>query len=160
MKVLDQIRRASFWGRYWSLLTALALPVLVFFFLDFQNARTLVSIISIVLLAHAWRMQMRGSKNIWRSLLWTSVLLLPMLGAIWLGLNVIRGNTYEFAADYQRHLGDYRQSLFWYVVETQEWIVWTARVDILVGLLLAVASVFGHKETNAAQDPTSVPVKQ
>jgi hypothetical protein len=149
VKVLDQIRRASFWGRYWSLLTALALPVLVFFFLDFQNARTLVSIISIVLLAHAWRMQMRGSKNIWRSLLWTSVLLLPMLGAIWLGLNVIRGNTYEFAADYQRHLGDYRQR-----------IVWTARVDILVGLLLAVASVFGHKETNAAQDPTSVPVKQ
>lgn len=154
MKVLDQIRRASFWSRYWSLLTALALPVLVFFFLDFQNARMLVSIISFVLLAHAWNMQMRGSKNIWRSLLWTSVLLLPMLGAIWLGLNVIRGNTYEYAADYERHLGDYRQSLYWHVVEMQDWIVWTVRVDMVVGILLAVAAVFGRKGIKAAQDPT------
>jgi hypothetical protein len=160
MKMLDQISRASFWVRYWSLLTALALPVLVFLFLDFQNARMLVSIVSGVLLAHAWRMQMRGSKNIWRSLLWTSILLVPMLGAIWLGLNVIRGNTYEFAADYQRHLGDYRQTLFWYVVETQDWIVWTARVDIVVSLLLAVANIFKHKETNAARDPSSVPMRQ
>jgi hypothetical protein len=144
--MLNQIRRASFWGRYWSLLTALALPVLVFFFLDFQNARMIVSIISIVLLAHAWHLQMRSSQSTWRLLLWTSLLLLPMLGAIWLGLNVIRGNTYFYAADYQRHLGDYRQNLYWYVVEGQDWIVWAALVDMGVSLLLALATFFHRKE--------------
>ena len=150
MKMLNQIRRASFWGKYWSLLTALAVPVVVFLFLDFQSARMIASIISIVLLAHAWHMQTRGSQSIWRSLLWTSLLLLPMLGAIWLGLNVIRGNTYEYATDYQRNLGDYRQSLYWYVVEAQDWIAWAARVDIAVILLLAVASVFHRKEIKAS----------
>ncbi len=154
MRVLNQIRRASALGRYWSLLTALALPVLVFFVLDFDSTRILVSIISIVLLAHAWRMQMRGFQTIWRSLLWASVLLLPMLGAIWLGLNVIRSNTYDYAADYQRHLGDYRQSLYWYMVETQDWIVWTARVDLVVALLIAILAVFRRKEARKAQDPT------
>lgn len=154
MKMLDQIRRARFWSRYWSLLTALALPVLVFFFLDSQNARMLVSITSFVLLAHTWRVQMRGSQSIWRSLLWTSVLLLPMLGAIWLGMNVIRGNTYDYAVDYQRHLGDYRQNLYWYVVEAQDWIVWTARVDMAAILLLTVATIFKRKELNASHNST------
>jgi len=78
MKVLDQIRRAGLWVRYWSLLIAIALPILGFFFLDFQSSRILVSIISASLLMHAWRMQMRGSHSIWRSMLWTSVLLLPI----------------------------------------------------------------------------------
>ncbi len=99
-------------------------------------------------------MQMRGFQTIWRSLLWASVLLLPMLGAIWLGLNVIRSNTYDYAADYQRHLGDYRQSLYWYMVETQDWIVWTARVDLVVALLIAILAVFRRKEARKAQDPT------
>ena len=152
MKVLDRIRSASFCSRYWSLLAALILPVLVFFFLDSQNARMLVSVVCIALLAHAWCMQIRGSRSIWQSLLWTSIVLMPLLGAIWLGLNFIRGNTYEFAADYQRHLGDYRQDLYWYVVETQDWLVWTARLDLVLGLVLAVAVVFRRREDRGTQD--------
>ncbi len=153
MKVLNQIRLASFLGRYWSLLTALALSVLVFFFLDFDSTRILVSVISVTLLAHAWCLQMRGSQTISRWL-WTSVLLLPMLGAIWLGLNVIRSNTYDYAVDYQRHLGDYRQSLYWYVVETQDRIVWAARVDLVVGLVIAILTIFRRQEAREAQDAT------
>jgi hypothetical protein len=105
MEILDQIRRASFWGRYWSLLTALSLPVLVFFFFDSEDNRLLVSSISTILLVHAWRMQLRSSGA--SGGLWTSILLLPIFAAIWLGLNVIRYNTYDYAVDYQRHLGDY-----------------------------------------------------
>jgi len=154
VKVLDQVRSARFWGRYWSLLTALVLPVLVFFFFDFDSTRMLVAVISIALLAHAWRMQMQGTQSIWMSLLWASFLLLPTIGAIWLGLNVIRSNTYEFAADYQRHLGDYRQSLFWYAVETQDWIVWIARADLVVGLLLAISTALRRPQAGHAQDQT------
>jgi hypothetical protein len=84
--MLDQFRRASFWGRYWSLLVALVLPVLVFFFFDFQSTRMLVSLVSTALLLHAWRSQIRSSRTTWQSLLWTSLLLLPMLGAMSLGL--------------------------------------------------------------------------
>jgi hypothetical protein len=154
MKVLDQIRRASFWGRYWSLLTALLLPVLVFFFFDFQSTRMLVSVVCILLLGHAWRMQIRGSQCIWQSPLWTSILLLPTLGAIWLGLNVIRASTYEYGAEYQQHLGDYRQYLNWFAVETQDWLVWIARIDMVLALMLVVATVFRCKRAKAAQDPT------
>jgi hypothetical protein len=150
MKVLDQIRRASFWGRYWSLLTALVLPVLVFFFLDYQNTRMLVSVVCSVLLAHAWRMQIRASHSLWHSLLWTSIVLLPMLGAIWLGLNVVRGNLSDYVEDYRRHLGYYR--LYWYAVEAQDWIVWVARIDILLCLMLAVATVFKRGEARARRD--------
>ena len=74
-----------------------------------------------------------------------------MLGAIWLGLNVIRFTTYDYAADYQRHFGDYRQSLYWYAVETQDWIVWALRIDALVCLLLA-ANVFMRRETRATHN--------
>jgi peptidoglycan/LPS O-acetylase OafA/YrhL len=151
VKTLDQIRSASFWRRYWSLLAALILPVLVFFLFDSESTRALVSVICIVLLAHAWRMQIRGSHSIWQSMLWTSIVLLPTLGAIWLGLNVIRGETYEYAADYQRHLGDFRQNLYWYVVETQDWIVWIARIAIVLGLLFAVVNFFTRKEAKVAQ---------
>ena len=77
-----------------------------------------------------------------------------MLGAIWLGMNVIRGNTYDYAVDYQRHLGDYRQNLYWYVVEAQDWIVWTARVDMAAILLLTVATIFKRKELNASHNST------
>ena len=109
----------------------------------------LVSVLCIVLLAHAWRMQIGGSQSIWPSLLWTSILLLPMLGAIWLGLNVIRGNLSDYVEDYQRHLGYYR--LYWYAVEAQDWIVWAARIDILLCFMLA-ATVFKRREARARRD--------
>jgi len=54
--------------------------------------------------------QPRAPKARRQSLLWTSLLLLPILAAIWLGLNIIRVHTYDYAADYARHLGDFRQA--------------------------------------------------
>jgi ABC-type multidrug transport system fused ATPase/permease subunit len=146
MNVLNQIRRAGSVGWYGRLLAALALPVLVYMFLDFDSARILVSVVSIVLLTNVWRVQIRGSKNIWRSLLWTSVLFLPMFGLIWLGLNVVRRNTYEYAVEFQRHLGDYRQSLYWHVGNSQDWIVWIAKVDLVVSLLIAFFTFFRREQ--------------
>jgi hypothetical protein len=76
-----------------------------------------------------------------RPLLWVSFFLLLLLGAFWLGLNVIRVRTYDYAADYQRHLGDYRQSLYWYAVKLQSSIMWAATLDIVVCLGLAVTLI-------------------
>jgi hypothetical protein len=149
MKVLDKIRRASFWGRYWSLLAALVLPVLVFFIWDSENTRFLAAGTSIALLGHSWAVQRRCSQGGWKLLLWTSVLLFPMLTAIWSSLNVIRVNTYDYAADYQHHLGDYRQNLYWQIVETQDWIVWAIRIDMLLCLLFAAIVLMRRKASGA-----------
>jgi len=70
-----------------------------------------------------------------------SFFLLLLLGAIWLGLNVIRVRTYDYAADYQRHLGDGRQSIYWYVVKLQGSIIWAAALEIAVCLGLAVTLI-------------------
>jgi hypothetical protein len=138
--------------RYWSLAISLGLPVMVYILLDRNVARTITSIICIILLVHSWLMQNRYAQSRLRLLLWTFVLLLPMLGAIWLGLNVIRSNTYEFAGDYARHLGDFRQSLYWYVVETQDRIVWIAKADLLPITSLAIVAFWKYKKTKPASD--------
>jgi hypothetical protein len=138
--------------RYWSLAISLGLPVMVYILLDRNVARTITSILCIILLVHSWLMQNRYAQSRLRLLLWTFVLLLPMLGAIWLGLNVIRSNTYEFAVDYARHLGDFRQSLYWHVVETQDQIVWIAKADLLPIALLAILAFRKHKKTKPAAD--------
>ena len=80
-------------------------------------------------------------------MLWISILLLPALATIWMGLNDIRGSTYEYAADYQRHLGDYRQNLYWHVVSMQDWIVWIAVVDFVFSVCLAVTAMFRSVST-------------
>ena len=69
-----------------------------------------------------------------RTLLWGSLLLLLLLGTSWFGLNLIRVRTYDYAADYQRHLGDFRQNLFFEVVRVQGLLVRAAKLDAVVGI--------------------------
>ena len=84
------------WQRYWSLATTLGLPLMVFFFLDRDETRAIMSIACMILLIHSWFMQRRYTQNRSHLLFWTVVLFLPMLGATWLGLNVIRADTYHY----------------------------------------------------------------
>jgi hypothetical protein len=91
-----------------------------------------------------------ASRRFWRSPPGICLLLLPALGAIWFGLNLIRVDTYIYAADTTRHLGDFRQTLYWNVVEIQAGIVWIAIIDAVFGLLYAAAAAArrGYLKTN------------
>jgi hypothetical protein len=87
-------------------------------------------------------MQLENRKINWVSLFWISLLLLPALGASWFGLNFIRVRTYDYAADYQRHLGDFRQALFGFAIRAQRFVIWAAVVDaVLCPTLAAIAFV-------------------
>lgn len=68
-----------------------------------------------------------------------------MLGAIWLGLNVIRVSAYDYAADFALHQGDYRQNLYLYAVKIQDLLIWIVRADLLFIALLAVMSLWKHR---------------
>jgi hypothetical protein len=135
----------GYWQRYWSLVTALGLPLMVFFVLDRYETRVITSIACMILLIHSWFMQRRYTQNRFHLLFWTLVLFLPMLGASWLGLNVIRAATYNYAVDYQRHHGDFRQSLYWNVVTIQGLIIRIARAELLLIPLLAAVSLLKRK---------------
>jgi hypothetical protein len=139
------IQKYEFWRRYWSLAIALGLPVIVFLFMDYQSVRAITSIVCMILLVHSWLIQRRYTQNRLVLLCWTFVLLLPMLGAIWLGLNVIRVYTYDYAADYNRHLGDLRRDLYWPVVKIQDLIGDIAIADLFLSALLAVVSLGKRK---------------
>jgi hypothetical protein len=64
-----------------------------------------------------------------------------LLGVSWFGLNVIRVRTYDYAADYQRHLGDFHQSLYWNVVASQGFLVLAAKLDAAVSLGLIITLI-------------------
>jgi hypothetical protein len=145
-------QECGFWQRYWSLATTLGLPLMVFFFLDRDETRAITSIACMILLIHSWFLQRRYTRNRFHLLFWTVVLFLPMLGATWLGLSVIRADTYNYAVDYQRHLGDFRQSLYWNVVKIQDLIVWIARVDLPFILLMAAVSSWKRKTVKQSSE--------
>ena len=105
-----------------------------------------------ILLIHSWSLQKHYTQIRFHLLFWTLILLLPMLGAIWLGLNVIRVYTYNYAVDYSRHIGDFRQILYWNVVKIQDLIVWIARADLLLIPLLAAVVPWKRKIVKQASD--------
>ena|ERR1700677_4411234 len=96
-------------------------------------------------------MQLDARKINWRLLFWISLLLLPTLVAIWFALNIIRVHTYDYAMDYQRHLGDFRQNLFRYAVESQTCVVWAGIIDTVLCPLLAVIAVIQKIRGRRAQ---------
>ena len=121
--------------RYWSVVTAIILPVIVFFvegtvraFPDYEVVRAVISVLCIALLVHSWFMQRRFVQSRWRLAFFTLLLWLPALGALWLGLNVIRSYTYDSAADYRLYSTVWYQGLYWKVVELQNTIVLLAKV--------------------------------
>jgi len=129
---------------------------MAFFFLDRDGTRAITSIVCMILVVHSWLMQRRYTLSRSSLLLWTLVLLLLMLGATWLGLNVIRAHTYDYAINYSRHLGDFRQDLHWYAVETQDRIVWIARADLLPIALLAVVCIWKRKTARLTSNLSAI----
>jgi len=101
----------------------------------YEIARVVLSVVCIGLLVHSWFMQRRYAQSKWRLGFFTLLLSLPMLGCVWLGLNVIRSYSYDFAVDYNRNLGNWRQNLYGYAVESQDMIVLFAKV---LGIALAL----------------------
>jgi hypothetical protein len=88
--------------RYWSLATALALPVVEFFaevamkgfWGYYEVVRVVISVVCLTLLVHSWFMQRRYTQSRWRLGFWTLLLSLVVLGPIWLGVNVLRFYAY------------------------------------------------------------------
>jgi hypothetical protein len=115
--------------RFWSLGLAIIIPVIEILietlFESGQDTieirRTVVALVGIALLIHAWNMQRRDVNSTWRLTFWTMLLTLLALGFLWLGLNTSRGNTYpaDFSAD---------NWWFWHVCEWQDWIFSGAKV--------------------------------
>jgi hypothetical protein len=88
---MSMVRR--FLKRYWSLAAAILLPVIKVLSGEFIS-NELLSVICATLLVHSWFMQRKYAKSKWRLVFLTLLLSLIMLGPIWLGMNVIRADSY------------------------------------------------------------------
>ena len=89
--------------RFGSVVVAVLLPVCVWMIeleiqrslgVDLSITRAATSIACIGLLAHSWWTQKRYSRSRSEIGFWTCLLTVPLLGAIWLGLNVARSHWY------------------------------------------------------------------
>jgi len=89
---------SRFLGLYWSLLLAIAFPVIELLAEMFsrgfgcysQIMRSVLAAVCFVLLVHSWFMQHRCARTRWRLAFITLLLSLLALGPVWLGLNVLR----------------------------------------------------------------------
>jgi hypothetical protein len=132
-------RKNQIWHRFGSAIIALILPAVVLV-ADaafprilrgdrYEIDRALTSVVCMGLLAHSWLRQRRYCRNAWEFGFCTAVLALPLLEALWLGLNVIRANLYPL------NWTDAEANRFYLVCEAQ---VWTQRVAAVTGILAAV----------------------
>jgi hypothetical protein len=95
------LKLSKLFARYWSLATAILLPVIEFLtegltrpLGDYEVARAVLSVVCIALLVHSWFMQRKYAENKWRLAFFTLLLTLVVLGPVWLGLNVMRAHFY------------------------------------------------------------------
>jgi hypothetical protein len=132
-------KSAQFIARFWSAAVAFVVlglvvltrfplpeptPRIVFSELDLAVASTA----SITLLVHSIVTQRRYTRTLQGRTLIRLFLLLPALAALWLGLNVIR--VYSYAPDAGLNV-------CWFVVETQDVIVWSGGI---LGVVVAIWS--------------------
>jgi len=130
-------------SRYWSLALAITLPLLDLFCEQLTRSfggydevvRIFLSAICVALLVHSWFMQRKYARSRWRLAFLTLLLSLLFIGPLWLGLNVIRGESYDLAADYERNVHLWYHNLYWYVVELQDLLV---QLAIVLGAALAL----------------------
>jgi len=131
----------SFIERFWSIAAAIVIFGLLALSDDLlrsanaisfsEAVRAIGSVCCIFLLVHSWLKQ-RTSTTTWHGLVYcTLVLLLPTLGAIWLGLNVVR--FYSYAPDSV-------PNMYSIVMMVQDVIVWCSA---FVGIIAVGWSVFG-----------------
>ena len=69
-------------------------PMMSLLDIHYEIVRAVVSLACIILLIHSGFRQREYSRSKWEFSFWIALLGLPMLGATWLGLNVIRSYLY------------------------------------------------------------------
>jgi hypothetical protein len=95
------LKLSKLFARYWSLATAILLPVIEFLsegltrpLGDYEVARAVLSVVCIALLVHSWFLQRKYAESKWQFAFFTLLLTLVALGPVWLGLNVMRAHFY------------------------------------------------------------------
>jgi hypothetical protein len=150
-----------FLKRFWSLFFACLIPVIVLYsdaFVDdpilFKNPSRVVWIICLIvifvtaiclgLLVHSWQMQRLYTRNNWRLVFWTHVVLFPALCTIVLGLRKIQVSTYDIALEREQS-----QHLHWYTGEVKDILIWAVPLDIVLILLWAMVSICKNESSRS-----------
>jgi hypothetical protein len=140
--------KQSFVHRFGSGIVALVLPILGLFAeypiarylnIDHQITMAVIALVCIGLLAHSWFRQRENCRSLRKLGFWSFALALPLLGALWLGLNSFRGYLYpDFWTDSEIR----RYNL---VCQLQDWdvraAVGVAIVTVVWGISLSVATL-------------------
>jgi len=163
-------------GRYWSLAIACLIPLLDSYADRFpegpiesqgqsiaaqSNVVTTLCLIYGVgaaiclgLLIHSWVMQRRLTRNMWRLVFWTHVLLFPAFITLILGLHRIQTYTYDLAADFQRWGGGvWYQSLHFHAEDVAEKLIWLVLLDAILIILWAIVAAFKNKSSRPVSGP-------
>ena len=139
----------KFWFRYWSLIAVVLLPVAEICVerssIDYENSRAGMAILCLLLLTYSWCVQWKNARDLWKKTGWTLVHLMLAMGPLWLGLNVIRAYTYDYAADYERNKGSFLQHLNWFAVENQDRILGIVKIDAFLIAFWALVSLIKNK---------------
>jgi hypothetical protein len=154
-----------FLKRYWSLLVASLIVVLDVYvrFIDFEPVEfqnparvvlimclicTTVTVLCLGLLVHSWQMQRRFTRNKWRLVFWTHVLLFPALIAIVMALGEIQVSTYDLSLEREQF-----QNLHWYTGNVKDFLIWFVPLDVFLIILWAIIAVFKGKSARPASGP-------
>lgn len=144
--------KPSFGHRFGSGIIALVLPLLGLFAerlferylnIDHEITRAVIAVACICLLLHSWLQQRKYSRSSWELGFWTSILTLPLLGVLWLGLNSFRG--YLYPSDFT----DSEVSRYYLVCQLQDWdkrlAVAMAVVAAVWGASLSIATIISRQ---------------
>ena len=143
--------------RYWSLLVACLIVVLEVYArripfepVEFQNPARVVWIMCLIyttvtalclgLIVHSWQMHRRFTRNNWRLVFGTHLILFPALTTIVLGLGKIQVSTYDLSLEREQF-----QSLHWYTGDVKDFVIWLVPLDIVLIVLWAIIAVFKNK---------------
>jgi uncharacterized membrane protein len=146
--------------RYWSLLAAFLISAFALYSRSieiepvfFQNPARVVWIVCLIyttvtalclgLIVHSWQVQRRFTRNKWRLVLWTHILLFPALTTIVLGLGTIQVSTYDIALEREQF-----QSLHWYTGDVKDFLIWLVPLDVVLIFLWAIVAAFKNKFSN------------
>jgi hypothetical protein len=162
-EAMSMVRR--FLKRYWSLLVASLIVVLDFYArhidfepVEFQNPARVVWIMCLIcttvtalclgLIVHSWQMQRRFTRDKWRLVFWTHVLLFPALISIAMGLGEIQVSTYDLSIEREQF-----QNLHWYTGDVKDFLIWLVPLDVVLIMLWAIIAVSKNKSGRPASGP-------
>jgi uncharacterized membrane protein len=110
---------------------------------------TVVTAACLGLIIHSWQMQSRFTRNKWRLLFWTHVLLFPALTTIVLGLGEIQVSTYDLSLEREQF-----QYLHWYTGDIKDFLIWFVPLDALLIVLWAIVALFKNKSGRPDSKPS------